>query len=429
MHCETEETLYQSRRGERGAALVTVLLISTLLLAAGGTLILVTTSATKTTIDSTAEMQAYYAAEAGMQTTLNVLRGNVAPRTGMPTNTKINFRNAINLTTANSSSDAGPTCLANDPTSVCRLSGWLNYNYTSAGSAAADRVGLTSGYAPQTGMAYSVEVSDPDQTPIPSGEPPRLLIRVNGYGPKGALKRLELLVKRTNVDYNPPALLMMRGATNGASNINFSIGASNAKDYTGHDASSSDIVPTFGATNNPDRDIETTSDSKETVASPKAATFGDSSLPYWLQSADNARAFLADQKANAIEQARYFSSFSGTSGSTASPAFTFVDGDCSLDGGAGLLIVTGTLTMSGNPNFTGLILVLGDGIVQRDGGGNGTILGAMAVARFAKNGNGPFLSPTFLTNGGGTSLMQYDSSAVRAALNVAGPKIMGIHEY
>src|SRR2546421_886614 len=160
MHCETEETLYESRRGERGAALVTVLLISTLLLAAGGTLIMVTTSATRTAIDSTAEMQALYAAEAGMQTTLNVLRGNVAPRSGMPTGTKINFRNAINLTTANSSGDAGPTCLAADPTSVCRLSGWLNYNYTSAGSVAADRVGLTSGYAAQNGMAYSVEVSD-----------------------------------------------------------------------------------------------------------------------------------------------------------------------------------------------------------------------------------------------------------------------------
>src|SRR5436305_2017080 len=134
MHCETENRLYESRRSERGAALVTVLLISTLLLAAGGTLIMVTTSATKTTIDSTAEMQAYYAAEAGMQTTLNVLRGNISPRTGMPTGTKINFRNAINLTTANSSGDAEATCLANNPTSVCRLSGWLTYNYTSTGS-------------------------------------------------------------------------------------------------------------------------------------------------------------------------------------------------------------------------------------------------------------------------------------------------------
>src|SRR5438067_10564562 len=428
MHCETEETLYQSRRGERGAALVTVLLISTLLLAAGGTLIMVTTSATKTTIDSTAEMQAYYAAEAGMQTTLNVLRGNISPRTGMPTDTKINFRNAINLTTANSSGDSGTTCLANDPTSVCRLSGWLNYNYTSAGSVAADRVGLTSGYAPQTGMAYSVEVSDPDQTPIASGEPPRLLIRVSGYGPKGAMKRMELLVKRTNIDYVAPCMICARSSDNGDP-INWGIGASNAKDYTGHDAKSTSIIPTFGATSAADVTTQTNSDSKETVASPKSAIISNSSLPDFLQSADQARTFLADQKDTAMKQSRYFSSFSGTSGSTSSAAFTFVDGNCSLDGGAGLLIVTGTLTMSGNPNFTGLILVLGDGIVQRDGSGNGEIYGAMAVARFAKNGNGPFLSPTFLTNGGGTSLMQYDSSAVRAALNVAGPKIMGIHEY
>ena len=100
-----------------------------------------------------------------------------------------------------------------------------------------------------------------------------------------------------------------------------------------------------------------------------------------------------------------------------------------MDGGAGLVIVTGTLTMSGNPNFSGLILVLGDGIVQRDGSGNGEIYGAMVVARFPKNSNGGFLAPSFLTNGGGTSLMQYDSTAVRAALNVAGPKILGIHEY
>ena len=85
------------------------------------------------------------------------------------------------------------------------------------------------------------------------------------------------------------------------------------------------------------------------------------------------RAFLADQKANAMGQARYFSEFSGDSGSTSNPAFTFVDGDCSLSGGAGLLIVTGNLTMSGNPSFSGLILVLGGGHVQRNGGGNGDV--------------------------------------------------------
>jgi hypothetical protein len=425
MHAENVQTIHESRRGERGAALVTVLLISTLLLAAGGTLILVTTSATRTAIDSTAEMQAYYAAEAGMQTTLNVLRGNVAPRSGMPAGTKISFRNAINLSTANSTGDAGPNCLNNDPTSVCRLSGWLNYSYPSVNP---DRVGLTAGYAAQTGMAYSVSVRDPDQTPLSSGEPTRLLLRVTGYGPKGALKQLELLVKRTTVDYVAPCMVCARSSDNGDP-INWTIGQSNAKDYTGHDASSSSIVPTFGATSGADSTIQANSDTKERVASPKSTTITNSSLPTWLQSADQARAFLADQKVSATDQGRYFSTFSGTSGSTATPAFTFVDGDCTLDGGAGLLIVTGTLTMNGNPNFTGLILVLGDGVVLRDGGGNGSIYGSVVVAKFSQTGNGGFLAPTFFTNGSGTSLMQYDSSAVRSALNVGGPRILGIHEY
>jgi hypothetical protein len=223
---------------------------------------------------------------------------------------------------------------------------------------------------------------------------------------------------------------MMRGVSNGSANIGFDIGSSNAKDYSGHDhAGSGSILPTFGATSDSDKAIEVNSDSKETVDAPKAATFSDPSLPVWLQSADEARNFLAEQKANAIEQGRYFSSFSGYAGNTASPAFTFVDGDCNLDGGAGLLIVTGKLEMKGNPNFDGLILVLGDGVVERDGGGQGTIYGAMAVARFAKNGNGPFLQPTFTTAGGGNSTMQYDSAAVRKALNISGPRVLGIHEY
>jgi hypothetical protein len=77
------------------------------------------------------------------------------------------------------------------------------------------------------------------------------------------------------------------------------------------------------------------------VATPVAGTFGTSSLPSWLQTANGARSFVREQKANAISQGRYFSSFDGNAGSASSPAFTFVDGDCNLDGGAGLLIVTG----------------------------------------------------------------------------------------
>ena len=55
-------------------------MVATLLLAAGGALILTTSTSTTTAIDATAEMQAYYGAEAGLQQALNILRGNKPSR-------------------------------------------------------------------------------------------------------------------------------------------------------------------------------------------------------------------------------------------------------------------------------------------------------------------------------------------------------------
>ena len=409
-------TELKARHGERGAALITVLFVATLLMAAGGALVLITGMASRTAIDSTAEMQAYYSAEAGLQSTLNVLRGNTAPNAGMPAGTQISFRSAITPSESN---------LPGDTTGIPRLSGWLNYDYAGSGGNP-DRVSLTAGYSPLVGLAYSVRVTDPDGTA--TGEPDRLLVRVTGYGPKGAVKQLDLVVKRTSVDYSPAAMLVMRGSDNGTP-VQFDIGNSNAKDYSGHDHAGTGVLPTFGATSDSDRDLEIAADGKDTAAAPKAATLGNSALPPWLRSASEARAFVADQKSSAIQQGRYFTSFSGNSGGTGAPAFTFVDGDCDLDGGSGLLIVTGNLNMSGNPSFDGLILVLGSGTVNRNGGGNGAIYGALVVAGFPLTGNGGFTAPAFNTNGGGNSTMQYDSAAVRQALNLAGPRVMAVGEY
>lgn len=400
---------------QRGAALVTVLMISTLLAATGGALVLVTNLSARTTYDATAEMQAYYAAEAGLQDTLNVLRGNVAPNALMPPNSKLSFRGAVTLEASNKPGDSSTT-----PT----LSGWLNYNYTHGSES---RVGLTTNYSPINGLAYSVEVSDPDNTPVASGDPARLLLRVRGYGPKGAEKHLELVVKRTSFEYTPQCVICVRSA-DGGTPVNFTTGDSAAKDYSGEDRSGAATLPAFGATTAADTAIQIAAANKNTVTNPIAATINMSNLPAWLQSAGEARNFIADQKANAMGQGRYFASFSGTSGTVDRPVFTFVDGDCELDGGAGLLIVTGKLLMKGNPSFKGLILVLGEGYVERDGGGAGNIYGAMFVARFNQT-SGPFLASTFITNGGGTSAVQNDSTAWGQAPNLAGPRVMGVHEY
>jgi hypothetical protein len=402
-------------KSQRGAALITVLMMSTLLLATGGALVLVTGLSSRTAIDATAEIQAYYSAEAGIQDTLNVLRGNVNPQAGMPANSKIDFRKAITPSDSN---------LPSDNSGLRRLSGWLNYSYTGANGD--NRVAMTANYSPLNGLAYSVIVSDPDNTAVAAGEPTRLLIQVRGFGPKGAEKRLEAIIRRTTFDYAPPAMLLMRGAED-CSAMNFTIGESNAKDYSGHDRNGTGVLPAFGSTCDGDLGIEQTSDGKETVELPKAAKFDNPSLPPWLRTANDARDFVQDQREDAIRQKRYFTSYTGYAGTATEPAFTFVDGDCDLDGGGGLLIVTGTLRMKGNPNFNGLILVLGAGRVERDGGGEGDIYGAVVVARF--NAAGGFLPPFFDTAGGGNSTMKYDSTALRQALNIAGPRVLGVHEF
>src|SRR2546421_3226070 len=123
MNCETAQS-WEIRKGERGAALLTVLFIATLILAAGGALILISGTATRTAVDSTAEMQAYYSAESGLETGLNVLRGNVSPNASMPPGTQINFRSAVT---------PGSSNLPSDTSTTARLSGWLNYDYTPTG--------------------------------------------------------------------------------------------------------------------------------------------------------------------------------------------------------------------------------------------------------------------------------------------------------
>src|SRR6476469_5750456 len=103
------------RAGERGAALVTMLLVSVLLLGAGGALIMTTMMSANNSVGSTAEMQAYYVAESGMQSALNVLRGNTRPL--LVTSDRMSFRTAIIPSISNG---------GNGGTS--RFAGWLPYN-------------------------------------------------------------------------------------------------------------------------------------------------------------------------------------------------------------------------------------------------------------------------------------------------------------
>jgi len=416
-----------SRKNERGAALLTSLMVATLLLAAGGALIQITSMSASNAIDSTAEAQAYYGAEAGLQAALNALRGNAAHTasalpSGMST---INFLNAV---VPGFSNDC-PNGAGGDPSTVARLSRWLPYSNTQT---AGTRV--TVGTSPT--IQYDVVVSLPPGDVLPASplEPGRLLIQATGYGPNSSRKKMSMIVSSAAFDPIIPGMMTLVGTPSGSPAMNFDSGNSANHIYSGVDhAGVAATVPAFGTTNTVDAAIATTSAASNTTSSPVASVV---SLPAYLQSPAATRAFLDQMQAAAIQGAANGTATYLPNGGSGNPTgFTFVKGDYVMGSGSGsgLLIVTGELTTNGSTDFTGLVLVLGTGAINRDGGGGGAFYGANFVANVDWPAQSPALTnfgaPFFDFNGGGNATMQYDSVAVANAIALLPASVLGVCEY
>src|ERR1035437_716372 len=154
----------RNRKNEEGSALVTALLISSLLLVASAGLIFEASMNSLNVTDAVAEQQAFSAAESGIQSPIHILRcqknaspgcADVVPNplivpSASPTDpaNQIDYIKALNPTIADTPSDAS---------TVSRLSRWINYNTTCR--TANDCVPLN-----QPGYAYSLTISDPDNT-------------------------------------------------------------------------------------------------------------------------------------------------------------------------------------------------------------------------------------------------------------------------
>ena len=560
------------RTGERGAALITMLLVSMLLLGAGGALIMTTMMSANNSVGSTAEMQAYYVAEAGMQSALNVLRGNTKPRVNA--NDKMSFRTAV-VPSISNGGYAG----------TLRLAGWLPYNDPSNpnslvpislgsitggyrivvenadpnshivefhtdgiidGSSAATPYQKTFGTVAgndevtirYSGQSATTLTPDPNHYPlitnsnlgsfvivrpltstkngvsipktsfrvvitqtlpwaatttlegtfegkvdtaattlkatfekasvkadgtvyalnlasgtqvlnfsytasptstavaakVTSPDPKRLLLKSYGFGPQGAEKHLELMLSRAFLEIEAPATVTLRGADD-CSPVTLDSGSSGAKYYSGKDLSGfSPQRPAFAVSPCDEEEANAGIKKHDTVDDPEIGLLGDDDsvpghvkMPSFLKDANKARAYLNGLQAKAKSVGRLFKSGVTISESINKPQFTFVDGDATLTDGAGFLVVTGTLTMRGNANFRGMILVLGKGVLIRNGGGNGDILGAITIAAFNRT-SGNFLPATFHTNGGGNSNVQYDSDSLNNGL-AAGATTSGIKEF
>jgi hypothetical protein len=410
------------RAGEKGAALITAVLLSMLLLAAGGTLVLTSTMTGITARDSTAEMQSYYAAEAGIARTLEVLRGNVQSN---PSGTRASFTNV-----------------------VCSKTLWTTTSgaYVNVASDGSTRFKVTSIVDPNN--------TDPNPCSKPSYRPRQLVIQVKGVGPNDSQKDMEVVVDRYTLDYPVKAVVTLPNGS--GTSLPFNLGGSNVTSTSGIDLDGgSDSLAAF-AINNADYNTVNNvidgcnADGTNCGGSGPNVTPGDpmvltnSNTPSFLSSVDTARQFLYGSEGmmnSAINQGRYFTtgasaiaSAGGLGANNPDGVLTFVDGDFTLGPGnptgQGTLIVTGNLTLDGNFNWNGVIMVLGTGHVYRSGGGNGNIYGAMFIAKFSKTGASTdvFGAPTFDTSGGGTANIQYSSTAVDRAKAVGGHAVKGVRE-
>jgi len=284
-------------------------------------------------------------------------------------------------------------------------------------------------------LKYNVS---PTTTSIPSKvtspDPKRLLLKSYGFGPQGAEKRLELMISRANLEFESPAGFTVKGPDD-CSGVSFDSGSSGAKWYSGVDHAGVEPQRPAFAVSLCDKDSVNAGIVKhDTVVDPEIGLLGDDDTtpgtvetPSFLDSADKARAYLQGLQDKAKSLGRYYSGPKTITDSINSGKFTFVEGDCTLNSGSGFLVVTGTLTLQGNPDFRGVILVLGEGKLIRNGGGNGDIFGGITMAAFNRTSGG-FTTPTFHTNGGGNSTIQYDSSAVNMGIASAN-NVSGIREF
>jgi len=214
MKSQRPTPLFESRAAEKGAALITAVLLSLLLLAAGGTLILTTTMTGITAHDSTAEMQAYYAAEAGVAKTLEVLRGNLQSN---PAGTRASFRNVLCSPNLWATTSGATVNVSADASSSFRVSGILDPDNQDSATKCAQA----------------------------SYKPDRLRIQVLGLGPRGSQKKMEFVINRYTLDYDVKNTVTI--PNDSGTQLPFALGGSNVTSTSGVDLDgAAATIPAFG---------------------------------------------------------------------------------------------------------------------------------------------------------------------------------------
>lgn len=319
-------------------------------------------------------------------------------------------------------------------------------------------------------VGYEVPVKSGDNTltaTMTPAEPTRLLVRSTGYGPRGATKQLEAIIQKNFFNgLGAPATLLMVGpastpatATQAATSFVFNSGSSAAMQYSGDDVVSTDIIAPVGTTNMDNLGIvQDAVDGQPPhpfngtiVGTPADVT---KELPGWLKNPLALETAIQSLYDVAKASGGYYapgSTPSSFGNNSTAKGITFVDHDVSFGGsGGGILVVTGKLTLNGGFSFNGLIIVTGQGGVERNGGGGGTLQGNVVIAPYEHSkiiktaatgttaavledkstvtATSTFLAPQYDLSGGGNSTVVYNSSNVANGLTAISNFALGVAE-
>jgi len=270
-----------------------------------------------------------------------------------------------------------------------------------------------------------------------------------------------VIERRPPMPLTPPSTITMLGPT-----PDFHAATSKVKDYVGDDCAGTSFagvpglyVPIVGAigdaaeadaeagiTSNPDfiadggalTDEDTFAnllDNTEPTLGGAAGEAGGTIDPAW-NDCGTLQALLDDLRDRADEVCR--------TGTCTFPDYgpdttIFIEGDYNLgpseSGGQGILVCTGALTLQGQTDWTGLILVVGKGIYRLNGAGNGEIIGGLVVANIAgpdgiygtgddcQSGSAGLRPPVYDERGGGNALSTFCSTSLNST-NVRPYKVL-----
>ncbi len=431
-------TTSQPRRLEDqdGSALIMAAIVLLLLTTMGLTLLFVADSDAKMDQAGIRAKKAYYIAEAGLEAGRDQLRAN-------------------NLASANPKSLSDELVVAAGPNHAINFDAAnLKPTYDANGNV----TGFT-GYGDDVpvkafstfgGGYYAAFVTnDPiDGKTNLTDSNDRVLITAIGAGRNQSVEVVQAIVNHKPFPPFPSTITILGpGAA-------FDGGTSNAKDYTGNDCSGAGgytgipglYVPVVGTIGTPGTDVTggvkkpgnySSGPGPSCASNPTGPNCGTNTVSdvnptidaTWTTCLDLHK--LADDVRAVADYVCTVSSPCSHWATSTISTVTFVDGNLDLTpvaSGKGVLWVTGTLTMGGGTSWEGIVIVVGTGNFDSNGGGSGHTTGAVMVANIAgpdgiygnaddcTGGTGGFLAASYYDDGNGNHSTIYCTDAIAKAM-------------